>query len=494
MVVDANGAPISNPENLTNLGGWLYLAGGLNSSQAYQEELWAVTPNPKPVAGLESASYSVYEGASVALSQFGSFDPEGDSLTFEWDLDGDGTFGEVGGSAARGNEVGGQVVFQAQGLNGLEVYVDSFRVIDSLGSYCETTASVSVLNRPPTAGISIPPLGLRSGGQGGNAVRGQNATYLLTASDPSPVDQAAGFTFNIDWNGDGVVDQTVAGPCGLVVEHVFSASGNYNVGITATDKDGGVSSVVQQTVKVVDWDFRPNAGNPALTDLVWGGTTGIDAYGFVPGGFAIVQAQSNSFFLTPQVVFTGGFTGKLIVYAQEGSDLVFADVMNQSVEFHGGDGDDVLIGGRGADFLDGGNGRDILFGGTLESDGDDTIYGGAGDDFIVGSYGADWLYGGSGQDLVIAGRLFYLNLLTSVYSIQAEWTSSRSYSERVSNLLGTGLGPRFNANVFLVPGATVLNDTSIDHLFGDDDQDWLVYDQQSDLAGDLSGDEVATDL
>ena len=51
-----------------------------------------------------------------------------------------------------------------------------------------------------------------------------------------------------------------------------------------------------------------------------------------------------------------------------------------------------------------------------------------GDDFIVGSYGADWLYGGSGQDLVIAGRLFYLNLPSSVYSIQAEWTSGRSYS------------------------------------------------------------------
>jgi hypothetical protein len=68
-------------------------------------------------------------------------------------------------------------------------------------------------------------------------------TFTLSASDPSSADQAAGFTFAIDW-GDGSPVQ-VAGPtpgngAGTAVGHIFPAAGSVTPHVQATDKDGGV--------------------------------------------------------------------------------------------------------------------------------------------------------------------------------------------------------------------------------------------------------------
>jgi Ca2+-binding RTX toxin-like protein len=165
------------------------------------------------------------------------------------------------------------------------------------------------------------------------------------------------------------------------------------------------------------------------------------------------------------------------------------------VEFHGGAGDDVLVGGRGADWIDGGDGADILFGGTLESDAGDLLIGGAGDDLIVGHYGPDTIHGGAGDDLIVTGRLFFLNLPSSVFALQSEWVSNRPYTERVANLLGTGSGPRSNGEVFLVAGSSAVDDGVVDEIFGEANQDWILYDSSQDLATDLQvGVETGTDL
>src|SRR5262249_52265792 len=65
------------------------------------------------------------------------------------------------------------------------------------------TFTITVLNVPPTTAVSGPSHG----------VPGQPRTFTLSASDPSPVDQAAGFTFGIDW-GDGST-QSISGPSGI---------------------------------------------------------------------------------------------------------------------------------------------------------------------------------------------------------------------------------------------------------------------------------------
>ena len=65
--------------------------------------------------------YFVTEGGTVVLSGADSSDPNQStaSLTFQWDLDGDGMFGESGAAALRGDETGETPTFSAAGLDGL---------------------------------------------------------------------------------------------------------------------------------------------------------------------------------------------------------------------------------------------------------------------------------------------------------------------------------------------------------------------------------------
>src|SRR5207248_1887613 len=101
-----------------------------------------------------------------------------------------------------------------------------------------------------------------------SGVAGQERDFTFAATDPSAVDQAATFTYQIDW-GDGST-QTVAGPgSGVQLVHVFTATGPYTVGVTATDKDGATGAVADQAVNIVAVELQGG-------DLIVGGTTGDD--------------------------------------------------------------------------------------------------------------------------------------------------------------------------------------------------------------------------
>src|SRR5207244_349422 len=100
------------------------------------------------------------------------------------------------------------------------------RIFDKDGGYSDYHTPVTVNNVAPTAGLSGPSAG----------VRGQTQTFTLGATDPSPVDQAAGFTFMIAW-GDGA-SQTLTALSGLTLSHVYGSNGGYTVSLSATDKDG----------------------------------------------------------------------------------------------------------------------------------------------------------------------------------------------------------------------------------------------------------------
>ena len=86
-------------------------------------------------------------------------------------------------------------------------------------------------------------------------------SFTLGADDVSSADQNAGFTYNIDWDGDGNVDETVSGPDGTTVDHAFTAGGTTTVIVTATDKDGGVSDAFPFEINVilpVNVDVKPD--------------------------------------------------------------------------------------------------------------------------------------------------------------------------------------------------------------------------------------------
>ena len=171
--------------------------------------------------------YSVSEGSSVAVSATGS-DPEGDALTYAWDLDNNGTFETAGQS----------VTFSAASIDGPSTQTVAVQVTDSGGLSATASAMVTITNVAPTATFHAP----------SNVNAGSDFALSLTdPSDPSPADMTAGFTYAFDCgNGTGYgsfsSSSSTTCPTTLV--------GDRSVGGKIRDKDGGVTEY-KATVHVV---------------------------------------------------------------------------------------------------------------------------------------------------------------------------------------------------------------------------------------------------
>jgi PKD repeat protein len=216
----------------------------------------AAGPGAGPSVPPFYSDYTVVEGQSLTLGAEVLRNPENRPLSYSWDLNFDGVFGDADGM--------NPTVTWSQLVNlglsdGLSDYgpntppgnsysLVQVRVTDDRGDVFAPgivtlglPRRVWVLNAPPTATVTGPTA----------AVAGQPLTFTLTATDPSPVDQAAGFTYAIDWDGDGTVDQTITGPGEVQVTHTYSAAGTFTVRVTATDKDGGTSTPATVAVTVL---------------------------------------------------------------------------------------------------------------------------------------------------------------------------------------------------------------------------------------------------
>jgi hypothetical protein len=151
-----------------------------------------------------------------------------------------------------------------------------------------------------------------------------------------------------------------------------------------------------------------------------------------------------------------------------------------------------LFGLSGNDTLVGGGGDDILFGGA----GDDSLSGGAGRDWLLGSSGRDNLQGGSGDDLVIGDRgIGFENESdtsydafnhTAIQLIFSEWTSSRSYLQRIQRIQ-SGLGPR---NAVRLSSTTLAADLEVDTILGNEGNDWFWAELQDVLPDRLNSERV----
>ena len=144
-------------------------------------------------------------------------------------------------------------------------------------------------------------------------------------------------------------------------------------------------------------------------------------------------------------------------------------------EAHGGPGNDLVRGGSADDDLSGDEGHDILLGEA----GADAADGGSGRDVLIGGTAADALAGSAGDDLLISGTTAFDANDRALFAIRSEWTSRRTYDDRVRNLRGTP-GPTFderlNGDIFLIaPGAdsTVFFDGLVNTLDGEADDDWF---------------------
>ena len=110
----------------------------------------------------------------------------------------------------------------------LDKYAITITVTDDDGGAGKVTIETEVNNVAPDASASGPE----------SALIGESVTFTLSADDVSPVDQADDFEYDIDWDGDGSVDQTVSGSDEIRITHTFVLGGKTTVVVTATDKDG----------------------------------------------------------------------------------------------------------------------------------------------------------------------------------------------------------------------------------------------------------------
>ena len=422
--------------------------------------------------------YSAFEGQDVSLNATVQNPQPGD--TYSWDLNNDGTFGDATGLTPL---VTWSTLVSLGIDDGPSSFTATVRGTTTSSTTYEDTTSLTINNLAPWptangAGVSVP---------------GAPYTLTLEAADQSPADQAAGFTFLLDFDNNGTYDDTVVGASGTEYQHTFASLGNHTIRVEAVDKDGGGGVLDLHSVDVVSLTLQANA-QTGLTDLLYGGTDLLDGVFFYGNPSSVIAfTQIEGLALVERFdAFGAAVTGKIVVYGNGGDDVLGAEFLDGvSVEIHGGPGNDVIVGGTAGDLLFGDDGHDLLLGGDRFVDGDDTIHGGAGNDVLFGYFGADQLFGEAGEDLLVGDQFNFTNPSQGFLRIHQEWISAKPYATRVNNILfGGGLNDPYT----LTPGVTAIDDGQVDTLVGDaGDLDWFFYAFGQDLASDVEAGEEETD-
>ena len=270
---------------------------------------WTVTVEDTPTANA-GGPYTTIDGAPITLSGTGSGGTG--ALTFTWDLDGDGIFGETGAGATHGDEVGANPVFNPVGLAGTTATVH-LRVTDAANAVGESSTTVQVLAQ----GALVV--------DGTLHVVGSNTlsdTVLVTLSGSNISVQSGGGT-------------AMLFPIGSLADIQIRAGGGNDIIIVAPN--------VMLTMTI-----DGGAGN----DLLVGGN----------GRSVLIGGSGNDFIY--------GGDGDDVLLGGDGNDQLFGGGGNDSLS--GGAGVDILDGGAGRDLLFGGGGSDLLVGGA----GDDILIGG----------------------------------------------------------------------------------------------------------------------
>ena len=180
---------------------------------------YAAIPNAAPVADAGGA-YMIDEGEGLLLDASGTFDLDGDALTYRWDLDADGSYDLTTSSPTVGVN---WATLASYGIDDDGGYEIGLQVEDALGITATSASKLIVSNVAPV----ITATGAAS------VVEGGVFTLDLGAFDPGN-DTVASWT--IDW-GDGTTQTIVGNPSS--VDHVYSGAGHtYNILVAATDEDG----------------------------------------------------------------------------------------------------------------------------------------------------------------------------------------------------------------------------------------------------------------
>lgn len=228
----------------------------------------AATTNAPPTANA-GGPYTTNEGASVQLDGTASTDPEGDALTYTWDLDNNGSFETSGATPT----------FPPQGDDG--VYTVVLKVTDPSGNVSTDTATVTVDNVLPT--VTLDPI---------TAIDEFGTTTVTGAiTDPGWLDT---ITATIDFD-DGAGPVALAGSLEngeptatftFSVQKQYGDDGAFTVTVTGYDDHGSTSDTEVASVANVD----PTATIDSSGEQVY---DGVSAFVLEKGEDLTVPASSD---------------------------------------------------------------------------------------------------------------------------------------------------------------------------------------------------------
>jgi len=255
--VDATGGAAGHPVDLKiGPGGDLFY---VDMDDGTVHRITYTAANQPPTAVITASPTNGPAPLTVSFDGTGSSDPEGKPLSYSWDLNGDGTFGDATGPTA-------SYTYTTAG-----VYHPSLRVTDDQGASDTASVTVTVGNTAPTAVIDSPPSSLtwRVGDAinfSGHATDAQDGTLPASALSWSliihhcftPTDCHTHLIQTIK----GVSSGSVTAP-----DHEYPCW--LEVQLTATDSGGLTSTAsVRLDPKTVVLTFKTNPGGLVLSDLV----------------------------------------------------------------------------------------------------------------------------------------------------------------------------------------------------------------------------------
>jgi Ca2+-binding RTX toxin-like protein len=141
-----------------------------------------------------------------------------------------------------------------------------------------------------------------------------------------------------------------------------------------------------------------------------------------------------------------------------------------------------VIGGAGNDTLTGDAQGNILIGGA----GTNVINGGIGASILMAGSGTATVNGGSGNDILIGGTTAFDANYAALNSLLAEWQSSKTYAQRISDLKNGG---GLNGTNRLVLNTTV-HGGGADILKGKGPNDWFFEFPGDTILGFVPGEQI----
>jgi PKD repeat protein len=193
--------------------------------------------NRSPIPLFTESAETVYTGETIFFNASDSYDPDGSIVSYFWD------FGD-------GSNATGVTVEHAYADDGN--YTVTLTVTDDDGATASTTATKTILNRPPTAVFT----------ESAETVYMGQVIYF-NASDTYDVD---GYIVSYYWDfGDG------SNATGVTVEHTYEINGTYTVTLTVTDDDGATNST--SSTKTILWNDSPVAVFTESAETVYTGET-----------------------------------------------------------------------------------------------------------------------------------------------------------------------------------------------------------------------------